>query len=270
MTKQTLTVQGIDINYNNINDKDYISLTDVARYKSDDPNDVIRNWLRSKSTVEFLGLWETLNNPNFKPVEFDGFRQEAGSNHFTLSPQKWITTTNAIGIVSKSGKYGGTYAHKDIALEFASWIAPEFRLYLIIEIQKAKEKELENKNWNVKREIAKINYRIHTDALKEIMTENNYPIHIMKQVYSSEADMLNVIVFGKRALNWKKENPNKRGNIRDYASAIELIVLANLENYNAELVSKSTPIRERIRLLCEMRDRNLKSLENYENNKLLK
>ena len=193
---------------------DYISLTDIAKYKNDEPNDVIRNWLRSKDTIEFLGLWEIIHNSNFKPVEFDGFKKEAGSNAFTLSPQRWIKKTNAIGIISKSGRYGGTFAHSDIAMEFASWISAEFKLYIIQDYKRLKSDENSklSLNWNLNREISKINYKIHTDAIKTYLL-GDLTKEQLSYKYASEADMLNVALFNKRAKEWREENPKLKVNI---------------------------------------------------------
>lgn len=233
----------------NIEQDDYISLTDIARYKNpDEPKDVVKNWLRIRSTIEFLGLWEQLNNPKFKGVEFDSFRNESGANSFTLSPQKWIQATNAIGILSKSGKSGGTFAHKDIAFEFASWISPEFKLYIIQDYQRLKidESHKEMLDWNVKRLLSKANYKIHTNAIKE----NLVPPEITKQqkriIYASEADMLNVALFGKTAAQWKHENPELKGNMRDYATVEQLLILSNLENTNALFIEQGIDQWERL------------------------
>lgn len=232
--------------------EDYISLTDIAKQKNQEfPADVIKNWLRIRSTIEFLGLWEQLHNPNFKLVDFDQFRNAAGSNAFVLSPQKWITTTNAIGIVSSSGRYGGTFAHKDIAFEFASWISPEFKLYIIQDYQRLKSDESYQLayDWSVKRILSKANYRIHTDAIKE----NLIPPNITKKqegfIYADEADLLNVALFGKTASQWRKENPGVRGNIRDMATIEQLLVLTNMENANALFIKQGKSQRERLVLL---------------------
>ena len=219
---------------------DYISLTDIARYKNvHEPKDVVKNWLRVRDTIEFLGLWETIHNPSFKGVEFDSFRKEAGTNAFTLSPQRWIENTNAIGIVSKSGRGGGTFAHPDIAMEFASWISAEFKLYLIQDYKRLKSDENSKLSlgWNLNREISKINYKIHTDAIKEYLLKDLTSEQLSYQ-YASEADMLNVALFNKRAKQWREENPDLKGNMRDYASLNELLVLANMESYNAILIGK--------------------------------
>ena len=233
---------------------DYISLTDIARYKSDDHNDVIKNWMRGKDVIQFLGLWEKLNNPDFKPVEFDGFKMEAGTNAFTLSPQKWITATNAIGIISKAGRYGGTFAHTDIAFEFASWISAEFKLYIIKDYQRLKNDENSNSSlgWNLNRELVKINYRIHTDAIKENLIPESMANKLQGIVYANEADILNVSLFGKTARQWRDENPGLTGNIRDYATYHQLIVLINLESMNAELIKMGLSQNERVLRLNKM------------------
>ena len=210
--KETIEAKGFSIQvYTEDFKNDYISLTDIAKYKSDEPNDVIRNWLRSKDTIEFLGLWEIIHNSNFKPVEFDGFKKEAGSNAFTLSPQRWIEKTNAIGIISKSGRYGGTFAHSDIAMEFASWISAEFKLYIIQDYKRLKSDENSklSLSWNLNREISKINYKIHTDAIKTYLL-GDLTKEQLSYKYASEADMLNVALFNKRAKEWREENPKSK------------------------------------------------------------
>lgn len=223
-----------------IGNVDYISLTDLARYKNPiEPKDVIKNWLRAKTNIEFLALWEQMHNPNIKGVEIDTFKSEAGTHYFTMSPQRWIKETNAIGIISKSGNKGGTYAHPDIAFEFASWISPEFNLYLITEFERLKQNEsYKNKiNWSVRRELAKTNYRIHTDSIKE----NIIPTLTERQklyVYANEADILNVALFGMTAKEWKERNPTLDGNMRDYANILQLVILSNLENLNSEMISQ--------------------------------
>ncbi len=233
-----IEVKGLEITVFYTKEQDFISLTDIAKHKSDDPSAVIANWMRNRNTIEFLGIWESLYNPNFKPLEFEGFRKQAGLNAFTLSAKKWAETTNAKGFVVKSGRYGGTYAHKDIAFKFASWISVEFELYLIKEFQRLKTAETKELEWDVKRQLTKINYRIHTDAVKE----NLIPEHLSKQqiglVYASEADVLNMALFGKTAKQWRDENPNKKGNIRDYANISQLVCLVNLENLNAVFINE--------------------------------
>ena len=229
-----------------VNEQDYISLTDIARYKSDDPTAVIGNWMRNRNTIEYLGIWETLYNPGFKPLEFDGFRKEAGLNAFTLSPQKWINTTGAIGIVSRSGRYGGTFAHKDIAFKFASWISVEFELYLVKEFQRLKAQEQAQIGWNAKRELSKINYRIHTDAIKQNLIPQEITLAQASRIYANEADVLNMALFGMTALEWRDKHPDLKGNIRDYASINELICLSNMESLNAVFIQDGIPQRERL------------------------
>ena len=219
-----------------------------------------------KDTIEFLGLWEIINNPNFKPIEFDGFKKEAGSNAFTLSPQRWIEKTNAIGIISKSGRYGGTFAHSDIAMEFVSWISAEFKLYIIQDYKRLKSDENSklSLNWNLNREISKINYKIHTDAIKTYLL-GDLTKEQLSYKYASEADMLNVALFNKRAKEWREENPKLKGNIRDYASLNELLVLANMESYNAILIEKGIKQKERMIELRDLARTQLLSLENINN-----
>ncbi|EGN63609.1 KilA-N domain protein [Fusobacterium animalis 11_3_2] len=267
LKKDTIEAKGFSIQvYTEDFKNDYISLTDIAKYKSDEPNDVIRNWLRSKDTIEFLGLWEIIHNSNFKPVEFDGFKKEAGSNAFTLSPQRWIKKTNAIGIISKSGRYGGTFAHSDIAMEFASWISAEFKLYIIQDYKRLKSDENSklSLSWNLNREISKINYKIHTDAIKTYLL-GDLTKEQLSYKYASEADMLNVALFNKRAKEWREENPKLKGNIRDYASLNELLVLANMESYNAILIEKGIEQKERMIELRKLARTQLMSLENINN-----
>ncbi len=256
--------------------EDYISLTDIAKYKNPEhPADVIKNWTRLKDTIEFLGLWERINNPKFKVVEFDQFRTKAGSNSFVLSPQRWIETTNAIGLISHSGKYGGTFAHKDIAFEFASWISAEFKLFLIKEFQRLQNAENERKQlgWDIKRNLAKINYKIHTDAIKENLIPKEITIAQINQIYASEADILNVTLFGMTAKEWRENNPDKSGNIRDYANVSQLVCLSNLENLNALFINEKLPQDKRLirlnkiaiqqmKLLTE--DKNIKRIESKE------
>ena len=262
--KDTIEAKGFAIQiYTEDFKNDYISLTDIARYKNvHEPKDVVKNWLRVRDTIEFLGLWETIHNPNFKGVEFDSFRKEAGTNAFTLSPQRWIEKTNAIGIVSKSGRGGGTFAHPDIAMEFASWISPEFKLYIIQDYKRLKEDENSKLSlaWNLNREISKINYKIHTDAIKEYLLKD-LTNEQLSYKYASEADMLNVALFNKRAKQWREENPDLKGNMRDYASLNELLVLANMESYNAILIGKGMEQKERMMELRKLARTQLMSLE---------
>ena len=262
--KDTIEAKGFAIQiYTEDFKNDYISLTDIARYKNvHEPKDVVKNWLRVRDTIEFLGLWETIHNPNFKGVEFDSFRKEAGTNAFTLSPQRWIENTNAIGIVSKSGKGGGTFAHPDIAMEFASWISAEFKLYLIQDYKRLKldENSKLSLGWNLNREISKINYKIHTDAIKEYLLKD-LTNEQLSYKYASEADMLNVALFNKRAKQWREENPDLKGNMRDYASLNELLVLANMESYNAILIGKGMEQKERMIELRKLAMKQIISLE---------
>jgi hypothetical protein len=248
--------------------EDYISLTDIARYKNkDEPKDIVKNWLRNKNTIEFLGLWERINNPKFKGVEFDPFLKEAGSNYFVLSPQKWIIKTNAIGLISKSGRNGGTFAHKDIALEFASWISSEFKLYLIKEIQRLKSEEYKKSKleWSVKRELAKINYKIHTNSIKENLIPQEIPKITTKKIYADEADVLNKALFGITAKEWSKANPSKKGNLRDYAKVIQLVILANLEVINSELIKNQIPQNKRLLKLNKIAISQMQLLLNNKN-----
>lgn len=260
--KSTLNANGVEIRITSSNEADYISLTDIAKKRDpDNPRYIIQNWMRSRSTISFLGLWEELNNPNFNRVEFDTFKNESGENSFVMTPQKWIAATNAIGITSKSGRYGGTYAHSDIAFEFASWISPEFKLYIIKDYQRLKSDESHAKQieWNVKREIAKSNYRIHTDAIKENLIPNLTPKQIA-YTYANEADLINVALFGQTAKQWKALNPEAKGNIRDDASIAQLIVLSNLESLNAEFIREGIPQSERLTKLNRIAIYQLKSL----------
>jgi len=251
---------------------DYISLTDIAKYKDfSDANEIIRNWLRNRNTIEFLGIWEKIYNEDFKPVEFDRFRKKAGLNSFTLSTKQWVESTGAIGLISKSGRYGGTYAHKDIAFEFASWISVEFKIYLIKEFQRLKEDERKQLGWDIKRNLTKINYRIHTDAIKENLIPKQLQPAQINFIYASEADILNVALFGHTAKQWQELNPNKKGNIRDYADVYQLVCLANLESLNAHFINENIDQSQRIEKLNQvaikqmsilLSDRSMKQLEN--------
>ncbi len=236
-------------------ENDYISLTDIARYKNpDEPKDVVKNWMRNRSTIEFLGLWEKLNNPDFKGVEFDSFVHEAGANAFTLSPRKWISATNAIGVISRSGRYGGTFAHKDIAFEFASWVSAEFKLYIIKDYQRLKSDENSriSLEWNVNRVISRINYKIHTDAIKDKLIPHLVSKKQQSFTYANEADLLNVALFGRTAKEWKEQNPDAKGNMRDEATIQQLIVLSNLESMNAELIKQNVSQDQRLVILNKM------------------
>jgi len=271
--KETIHAKGFDIAiYTQDFQNEFISLTDIARYKSDEPNDVIKNWMRNRDTIEFLGLWESLHNPDFKPVEFDGFRKEAGLNAFTLSPQKWIEKTNAIGIVSKSGRYGGTFAHSDIAFEFASWVSAEFKLYIIKDYKRLKSDESSRLSlgWNLNREISKLNYRIHTGAIKENLLPLELSPFQISMTYASEADVLNVALFGITAKQWREKNPDKSGNIRDYATLNQLLVLANMESYNAILIEQGKPQSERLKMLNQLAIRQLKAIQELDVNTIMK
>ena len=242
-----IEVIGREISIASRKEEDFISITDIAKYKNPDaPADVVKNWLRNRNTIELLGLWEKLYNPDFKLVEFDQFRNDAGFNHFVLSPKKWITTTNAIGLQSKSGKYGGTFAHKDIAFEFASWVSVEFKLYLIKEFQRLKEDETKSLDWDIKRSLTKINYRIHTDAIKGNLIPSQLNPKQIQFVYASEADILNMALFGVTAKQWRETNPDKKGNVRDYANVTQLVCLANLENINALLIKEKIKQTDRL------------------------
>jgi len=249
---------------------DYISLTDIAKYKSDDPTAVIGNWLRNRNTIEYLGIWESLYNPNFKPLEFEGFKKEAGLNAFTLSPTKWIGSTNAIGIISKSGRYGGTYAHKDIAFKFASWISVEFELYIVKEFQRLKSDEQRFLGWSAKRELSKINYRIHTDAIKHNLIPTEVTPAQAGIIYANEADVLNVAMFGMTAKQWREANPEQKGNIRDYSTVNELICLSNMENLNAVFIEQGMPQGERLVKLNRIAIQQMRVLKNDNDRKLLK
>ena len=262
--KDQISAKGFSIQvYTEDFKNDYISLTDIARYKNkEEPNVVVANWMRNYNTIEYLGIWEQLNNPEFKPLEFEGYLKEAGNNAFTLSPQKWQKTTNAIGLFVKLGRGGGTFAHKDIAFKFASWISAEFELYIIKDYQRLKEDENSKLSltWNLHREISKINYKIHTDAIKEYLLKDLTNEQLSFK-YASEADMLNVALFNKRAKQWREENPDLKGNMRDYASLNELLVLANMESYNAILIGKGMDQKDRMIELRKLARTQLLSLE---------
>jgi len=271
--QRTITVQESTISVHDVDGQDYISLTDMAR--GEEGADHIKNWMRSRNTIEFLGLWETMHNPNFKGVEFDRFRKEAGLNSFTLRPQKWIETTGAIGIASKSGRYGGTYAHRDIAFEFGSWISPAFKLYLIKEYQRLKEIETNQYNleWNVKRILSKANYQLHTDAIKEHIIPHSKNLWNKSLEYAEEADLINAALFGCTAKQWREANPDraKAGeNIRDSASINELNVLANAEALNAEMMREGIRKEDRFNKIQEMAIRQLEALNKRDFMKSLK
>jgi hypothetical protein len=261
--KSTIEVQGTAIAVLNQNDQDHISLTDIARHRnSQEPFAIINNWMRGRSTIEFLGLWEKLSNPEFKPLEFERFRSEAGSNYFVLSPQRWIEATQAIGITSKSGRHGGTYAHRDIAFEFASWISSEFKLYLIKEFQRLKEDENRRLSlaWNLNRTLSKLNYRIHTDAIKAHLIPPEITPAQAAITYATEADVLNVALFGRTAKQWRDANLKLEGSMREYATVEQLLVLANIEGMNAEFIHMSLPQGERLKRLNRIAIRQMQTL----------
>ena len=258
-----INVKGTEVIIFRESEQDYISLTDIARTKnSDDPRFVIQNWMKTRYTVDFLGLWEQMNNPDFKRVEFDTFRSETGTNAFVLTPQKWIKATDAVGIISRSGRNGGTYAHKDIAFEFASWISAEFKLYLIKEFQRLKEEEDQSKQlgWDAKRMLTKINYKIHTDAIKAHIVPGLITKKQKDFVYANEADVLNMALFGMTAKEWRDANPDKKGNIRDYTDVTQLVCLANLESLNAEFIRQGLPQGKRLMMLNEIAIVQMRSL----------
>ena len=269
----TIEAQGLTIGVSSTGDEhDYISLSDIARYKSDDPSAVIANWMRNRDTLDFLGAWESLHNPGFNSLEFEGIESQAGRNAFTISPKKWVATTNAIGIRTKSGRYGGTFAHIDIAFEFASWISPEFKLYIIKDYRRLKSDENSRLSleWNEKRLFSKINYRLHTDAVKEHLVPEDISSCAAGFVYATEADVLNVALFGQTAKQWRDANPDAKGNMRDHASLHQLVVLANLESMNAELLKLGKDRAERAAILNRMaREQMTALLDNATLNRLL-
>ena len=272
--KKTLIVKDINIHLFSLREKDFISLTDIAKYKNaDDPRFVIQNWMKTHSSVEFLGFWEQINNPDFKRIEFDTFKNEAGSNAFVLTPQKWIKATGAIGIISKAGRYGGgTFAHKDIAFEFASWISAEFKLYIIKEFQRLKQEEQERKElgWDAKRFLVKANYKVHTDAVKENLIPATLSKKQINCIYADEADILNIALFGLTAKEWREKNPKLKGNIRDYANVVQLISLAGMESLNAEFIRQGISQKERLKQLNRIAILQMKSLSQSSSVKKLK
>ena len=272
MAKQSiLTVKDANIRTMTVNGIDYICITDIARQKNAiDPNGVIGNWIRNRNTIEFLGLWETLYNPNFNPLEFEGFRRQAGLNAFTLSATQWIEATNATGLIAKAGRYGGTYAISDIAFKFANWVSVEFELYLVKEFQRLKAQEQKLLGWTAKRELSKINYRIHTDAIKRHLIPEEVTPAQSSIIYAEEADVLNVAMFGMTAKQWREANPELKGNIRDYATINELICLSNMENINAVLINDGIPQGERLVKLNQIAIQQMQVLEGKSNRELLK
>ena len=262
MAKRYIDVKGTQVTVvNHLVNDDYISLTDIARYKDEKRTDyLIQNWLRNRNTIEFLGIWERLNNRDFNPIEFDGIKNKAGLNSFVLTTKQWVEKTNAIGLFAKTGRYGGTYAHQDIAFEFASWISVEFKLYMIKEFQRLQEKDTQSLEWNIKRSLTKINYRIHTDAIQK----NLIPISLNKKeiafVYADEADVLNMALFGKTAKIWRTENPKLKGNMRDYANVAQLVCLSNLESINALLIKDEITQADRLHKLNEIAIEQMKIL----------
>jgi hypothetical protein len=268
---KTITVKGTEIRIIEIHKSDYISLTDMVKSFGDES--IISNWLRNRNTIEFVGIWEKINNPDFKALEFEEFKKQAGLNSFSISPKKWIQNTNAIGMISKAGRYGGgTYAHKDIAFEFGSWLSAEFKLYMIKEFQRLKEDEnkLLNLEWNLQRTLAKVNYRIHTDAIKENLIPPAISKKQMSLTYANEADMLNVAMFGVTASDWRDANPELDGNVRDYATLDQLVVLSNLESINSVLIRQGQSQAERISQLNSIAITQMKSLLEHKSLKKLK
>jgi len=270
--KEKIIVKGTEITiFFKPDNRDYICITDIARYKNPiEPKDVVKNWLRNRSTIEFLGLWEKLNNPDFKGVEFDPLWIEAGSNAFTMSPTRWVELTNAIGIFTKKGSGGGTYAHEDIAFEFASWISSEFKLYLVTEFKRLKIEEQKAIGWTAKRELAKINYHIHTSAISRNLIPKELSKEQINFIYASEADVLNMALFGMTAKEWRDANPDLKGNMRDYATINELICLSNMENINAVLINDNVSQSERLQKLNAIAIQQMIVLQEVENRKMLK
>ena len=263
-----IIVQNTQITVIKQNEDDYICLTDMLKAK--DGEFFFSNWLRNRNTIEFLGIWERLMNPNFNCAEFDIIKSQAGLNRFRLSAKEWTEKTNAIGIISKAGRYGGTYAHKDIAFEFAMWISPEFKVYLIREFQRLKDEEQKQLGWTAKRELSKINYRIHTDAIKQNLIPEEVTAAQASIIYAEEADVLNVAMFGQTARQWREAHPGLKGNIRDYASINELICLANMENINAVLIDEGVPQGDQLVRLNQIAINQMRVLENDDNRNLLK
>ena len=264
-----INIEGSEISVIAIGNRDYISLTDMVR-NIENGSALIEKWLRNKNTIEFLGIWEDMYNPNFNSPEFEGIKIEAGLNRFILSVKQWVKKTNSIGIVAKAGRYGGTYAHKDIAFEFASWVSPYFKLYLIKEFERLKKEEQEKLGWDIKRNLAKINYRIHTDAIKNNLVPEKLPKEKINFIYASEADILNVALFGMTAKEWREENPKLKGNIRDYADISQLVCLSNLENLNAVFIDEGMKQSDRLEKLNFIAIEQMKILSEAETTKKLK
>jgi hypothetical protein len=264
-----IVVKGTEVTIISVDEKDYISLTDMVR-GIENGLALIEKWLRNKNTIEFLGIWEEMYNPDFNSPEFEGIKNEAGLNRFILSVKQWTEKTASKGLIAKAGRYGGTYAHKDIAFEFASWVSPQFKLYLLKEFQRLKEQEQQLLGWSAKRELSKINYHIHTDAIKQNLIPEELTLQQISMVYASEADVLNVALFGITAKQWRDENPDLKGNIRDYASINELICLSNMENINAVLINESISQKERLMKLNKIAIQQMKILQDIQNRKLLK
>lgn len=263
-----IKVNDTEISVISFEEKDYISLTDMVR-NIENGLALIEKWLRNKNTIEFMGIWEEMYNPIFNSPEFEGIKNEAGLNRFVMSVKQWISKTNAIGIVAKSGRYGGTYAHKDLAFEFASWVSPQFKLYLIREYQRLKDEEQKQLGWSAKRELSKINYRIHTDAIKRNIIPEEVTPQQASIIYANEADVLNVAMFGMTAKQWRDANPDKKGNIRDYATINELICLSNMENLNAVFIDQGLPQGERLIKLNQIAIQQMNVLEDNHGRKLL-
>lgn len=262
MKKRTINVKGSEISVYSKGHEDYISLTDIVR-NFEDGLVLIEKWLRNKNTIEFIGIWEQLNNPDFNSPEFEGIKADAGLNRFTLSVKKWIARTNAVGIIAKTGRYaGGTYAHKDIAFEFGSWLSPEFKLYLIKEFQRLKEEEYKTQSleWNLQRTLAKVNYKIHTDAIKDKLIPTRITKAQANHIYANEADLLNVALFGTTAAEWRRDKPDKAGNMRDHAALEQLVVLSNLESINSVLIHQGLGQSERLRQLNDIAITQMRSL----------
>jgi len=265
-----IAIKGSEIAIVESNREDYISITDIAKHKNPEATGlVISHWMSTRYTIEFMGLWEKMHNPDFNVTEFSNIKNQSGSNGFILSSKNWINSTNAIGIISQAGRYGGTYAHKDIAFEFASWISAEFKLFLITEFQRLKEEEQKLLGWDIKRNLTKINYRIHTNAVKENLIPPELSKKQITLIYASEADVLNMALFGKTAREWREENPGRNGNIRDYANVSQLVCLSNLENLNAHFIGEGLPQSERLSKLNKTAILQMKLLVDDHNIKLL-